>query len=392
MRILFLSFYYEPDLSAGSFRNTSLVNVLQQQLGEGSYIDVITTFPNRYASFSVDAPINEKLGCVHIHRIELPSHKSGMFDQSKAFLVYARCVLKIVSSNKYDIVYASSSRLMTAFLGAYISRRKKIPLYLDIRDIFVDTIKDVLPQKFSWIFKLLFSLVERFTFSSAKKINIVSEGFLPYFKQRFSQIPISIFTNGIDDEFLDAQPKLSTSVNREVIQVLYAGNVGEGQGLHNIIPALACMLEGRVHFKVIGSGGRLDQLKSQLAVANCKNVELCEPLNRHELIEAYRSADVLFLHLNNYDAFEKVLPSKIFEYAAMGKPIWAGVGGFAASFIGKHISNSAVFIPCDKNDAIKAFHRLIIKTEPREDFISKYSRINIMQSMALDVIQVAGRA
>jgi len=31
-------------------------------------------------------------------------------------------------------------------------------------------------------------------------------------------------------------------------------------------------------------------------------------------------ADVLFLHLNAYKAFEKVLPSKIFEYAATGRP------------------------------------------------------------------------
>lgn len=389
LRILFLSFYYQPDLCAGSFRNISLVQALQQQLPDGSSIDVITTLPNRYANFSADAQDYEILGSVRIHRVGLPSHDSGMIDQSKAFLVYARNVVKLVANQEYDIVYASSSRLMTAALGAYVARKKKISLYLDIRDIFADTIKDVLPKKISWFLEFLFSRLEKWTVSRATKVNVVSEGFIPYFEQRYPRLDLSKFTNGIDDEFLHAQPMLSTPFDGKVIQVLYAGNMGEGQGLHNIIPALASKLEGRVTFKLIGNGGRLEQLKSAITSMGCNNVELCPPLNRQELIEAYRNADVLFLHLNNYDAFKKVLPSKLFEYGAMGKPIWAGVGGFAAEFINQNITNSAVFSPCDHEHAVQVFASLVMITEPRHSFTNKYGRVNIMQAMADDVIQTA---
>jgi len=59
----------------------------------------------------------------------------------------------------------------------------------------------------------------------------------------------------------------------------------------------------------------------------------------------------LFLHLNAHAAFEKVLPSKIFEYAH-GKPIWAGVAGHAARFIASEVPNAAVFAPCNVPDAI----------------------------------------
>ena len=38
---------------------------------------------------------------------------------------------------------------MTAALGAWIARRKRARLYLDIRDIFVDTIGDMLPSAFA---------------------------------------------------------------------------------------------------------------------------------------------------------------------------------------------------------------------------------------------------
>ena len=49
----------------------------------------------------------------------------------------------------------------------------------------------------------------------------------------------------------------------------------------------------------------------------------------------YDKASILFLHLNDYEAFYKVLPSKIFEYATTGKPIIAGVNGFAKDVISK---------------------------------------------------------
>ena len=81
---------------------------------------------------------------------------------------------------------------------------------------------------------------------------------------------------------------------------------------------------------MIGDGSRKAAL--DLAVAGLDNVELRPPMARTQLLEAYRSADVLFLHLGAVPAFEKVLPSKLFEYAALGKPILAGVAGPRGGF------------------------------------------------------------
>ena len=56
LKILVLSFYYQPDLSAGSFRTTALVQALSAILPGDAQIDVITTMPNRYISFSEKVP------------------------------------------------------------------------------------------------------------------------------------------------------------------------------------------------------------------------------------------------------------------------------------------------------------------------------------------------
>jgi hypothetical protein len=392
MRILILSFYYSPDLCAGSFRASALVKALLLQLDKGSVIDVMTTMPNRYSSFESSAEEYEEHPQLNIYRIPLPSHQSGMVDQSFSFLAFAKAVIAKTKDQGYAFVFATSSRLMTAALGAYIARKKNLGLYLDIRDIFVDTINDVMPGKAAFFLKPFLSIVERFTISRALNVNLVSEGFRSYFCASYPEQNYSFFTNGIDDEFLEAisigQDVVVKEPNR-IITVLYAGNMGEGQGLHVIIPELAKRLEGEVTFRLIGDGGRKAYLERNLADAGCRNVELLPPVPRDQLIKEYQRADVLFLHLNNYQAFEKVLPSKLFEYGAFGKPIWAGVAGYAAQFIEDEMVNAVVFRPCDVVDAVSAFRKLNMSDVFRESFIKKYSRINIMNDMAADILNVA---
>jgi len=387
MKLLVLSFYYAPDLSAGSFRTTALVRSLAA--AQDHEIDVITALPNRYRSFSVAAPQHEVQGNVRIQRLALPQHSSGMLDQSRAFASFSVQVLRCIRGRRYNLVYATSSRLMTAALGALVARRVGGRLYLDIRDIFVDTIKDVLPRRFGTVTHPAFALLERWTMNRADRINLVSPGFADYFRSRYPDKAFSFFTNGVDDEFVAAAtaPVAPREVRRGPATILYAGNLGEGQGLHAIVPALARALQGRARFVIIGDGGRREMLIAGLAGVD--NVELRDPVNRDALIAAYREADVLFLHLNEHDAFRKVLPSKLFEYAATGKPILAGVAGQAAEFIREQIDNAAVFPPCDATRAVAAFDSLVLRHTPRPTFVEKYARARIMAAMAEDILGTA---
>ncbi|SRR6266581_724930 len=393
MRILVLSFYYPPDLSAGSPRIAALVDELRDQMPAGSHIDVVTTLPNRYSSFAADAPSHEERPGVSIHRIALRRHNSGMLDQSLAFWRFARVALVTIKNRKYDLVFATSSRLMTAALAGWVARREKARLYLDIRDIFVDTIKDVLPRAVARPLKHMSSALERLVMRRADKVNLVSPAFLDYFAARYPGQRFSCFTNGVDDAFARAAPAASCPSPRhagaDTITVLYAGNIGEGQGLHLIVPALARQLGGRAQFRIFGDGGRRGELIMALQAGRITNVEVLPPVDRGRLLEAYRTSDVLFVHLNDYPAFERVLPSKLFEYAAMGKPVLAGVSGFAAGFVQSEIENAAVFRPCDVAGAIRALNALRLEDAPRAGFVAKYTRTAISRRMAQDVLSVA---
>ncbi len=389
MKLLILSLYYPPDLSAGSFRCAALVEALAPQREAGLEIDVLTSMPNRYHSMREAAPTEERHTGLRVRRVALPAHQSGMLDQSRAFMTFARAVLRQVETENYDAIFATSSRLMTAALAAHIARRKRLPLYLDIRDLFTDTIGDLFAGSTMKMSLPFVRLLERRTFRTARRISIVSDGFTDHIRGVAPAVPLRSFTNGIDDEFLVKDFTKGDKKPGELPLILYAGNIGEGQGLNHIIPQAAALLAKKARFRVIGDGGRLNQLVEALAAAKV-DVELLPPVPRAQLHDHYREADILFLHLNDYPAFEKVLPSKIFEYGATGKPILAGVGGFAARFLQDALPQATgVFSPLDANGLVAAFDSLA-STPPssidRTLFREKYSRRSIMSVMADDIV------
>lgn len=393
MKILFLSYYFYPDLSAGSFRSKALVDALIANGNEKIHVTVITTFPNRYDSYKEgdDRKIFSKN--LDIIRVPVPTHEGKIIGQIKGFILYYCAVIKHVKTKKYNLVFATSSRLMTAFLGARVSKMLNVSLYLDIRDIFPDTIKHLFSTRVGNVVGSIFSYIERWTIKSAKHINLVSRGFEEYFLKIAPNLHFSFYTNGIDDEFIglqcDARQKTS-ELNEKI--VLYAGNIGFGQGLHLILPKLAQKTVGRFKFRVVGDGGMLSDLKNKISSLGISNIEIIMPMTRDKLLAEYTGADVLMLHLNKLPAFEKVLPSKIFEYAATDKPILAGVSGYAAKFLRDEVVDGIMlFEPCDIEAAELRLDNQKFTPISRANFIEKYKRTKIMSAMALDVLSFADK-
>lgn len=383
MRILLLSFYFEPDLSAGSFRMAGLVEALQRQIGPEVRIDVMTTQPNRYASYSQAALPEEVRGAVTVKRFALPAHRSGFLDQSRAFAAYAYQVIKATRGSQYDLVFATSSRLFTATLGAFVASRVRAPLYLDIRDIFVDTLQDVLSPLASRLLLPVFRLVEKLTVRRASHVNLVSAGFLEYFRDRYPTACFSVIPNGIDDLFMGVDYAKEAAGPKTI--VLYAGNIGEGQGLVRIIPGLARAFRESHEFWIVGDGGQRSQLES--ATADLSNVKIMSPVSRKDLLALYRCCDILFLHLNDYPAFRKVLPSKLFEYAVTGKPIVAGVAGYAALFL-QQVRGAMVFQPCHVEEGVATIRDVKPGPVSRQPFVERYSRAQLMQELAISLLMV----
>lgn len=388
MRLLFLSYYFEPDLSAGSFRNTALFKALLKKVSKDDTIHVVTTMPNRYASYQVDSLEHEVGDNYVIDRIKTPKHASGIIDQIKSYSAYFKKCKKLIKGKKYDMVYASSSRLMTAFLGKRSAAKSKCPLYLDIRDIFVDGMKRTFKNNklVQWPLVMILTPIEKYTFRNANHINLVSEGFNYYFS-RYSKPEYSYYTNGIDEIFLEATKNLKEHMTTKPYNVVYAGNIGSGQGLEQVIPEAARLIGTDYKFLLIGDGTTKDLLFKKIDELKVKNVQVLNPVSRNELIDYYKKADFFFFHLNGeQEHLSYVLPSKMFEYGAFDVPIIAGVRGFPRQFIETNIKNVILFEPGNVEELVEKMKSFDYVTEHRASFIEKFTRSNIMAQMADDIL------
>ena len=394
MKIVFFTFYYPPDLCAGSFRAVALARALAKKLRTNDELHVITTHTNRYASHRVEAEDIEVDGKVTIHRIAVPGHQSRMISQMRTFAVFAFSAYRLCKKLKPDFLIGTTSRLMTGILTSLSARFQQRNYYIDLRDIFSETISDLLTRRSRLLgnaIKPVFTFLEKRVFNNASGVNIVSEAFTEYFQaEGIDTSNWTFFPNGVDQEFLDFPP-VSNSANGRIKTILYAGNIGSGQGLETVIPVAAKRLGSGYRFVVVGDGSTISLLRKAIKRESVVNVELLPPVGRSELVKYYRDADILFLHLNNIPALRRVLPSKIFEYAALKKPIVAGLSGYSAQFLRDHVPYAFLFDPGDSKGAVSCVLNAVESSVPEDvvsEFVMTYSRVVIMDQMANQLISM----
>ena len=147
MKFCFFTFYYPPDLSAGSFRSKALVESLITQMDSKDSLVVITTFPNRYKSYEVETETLTEKRNLKIFRIRLPKHSGSMLSQAFSFSFYFFLAIKTCYKERPDYLIGTSGRLMTAILTWLASFLIRKPYAIDLRDIFSETISDIFNKK-----------------------------------------------------------------------------------------------------------------------------------------------------------------------------------------------------------------------------------------------------
>ena len=139
MKILLITQYFPPDLSAGSFRMSSLVDEISNSLTNDDMLEVYTAYPHRYDDYRKQKIFNKGIN-VKLNRIKLLKHKNNKFLQILNYVIFFLWVIFKTRNKKYNKIFTTSSKLMTSFLGSIISKNKKIKFYCEFRDNFIQSI------------------------------------------------------------------------------------------------------------------------------------------------------------------------------------------------------------------------------------------------------------
>ena len=382
IKILYLTFHFAPELGPAATRNTAIVKSLEKR-GTVSQIDVFTTTPNRWGmkiSAIDDTDCSEK--------IKIFRHKTTFFwhntlFQSFEFLLYANFVRKKIKNNNYNLVFASSSKMGTAVLGAMISQNKRVPFYLDVRDIFILSIEAYLKSRLFYPLKIILKKIYFYAISKANRINCVSPGFVKIMSQINAEAEISVIHHGIKQIHKDNGTPIKLETEKKYI--LYSGNIGLGQGLTSVVRRLAEILPSEFKLCIYGDGSEKNNI-AQLT-EKLDNVELHAPIHLHDLQSKYNDAELLILSLNPSSVFSSSIPSKLFDYLATDKPIFAFCSGATKKFVEQHKIPGVFFVDdFDQNNLLVAFRQCIGIRYDRGIFSELWDHSKQISKMTDDIL------
>ena len=257
-----------------------------------------------------------------------------------------------------DLIVITVPALPTVVAGWTLSRLRRVPLIVEMRDAWPDLARD---SKVSTglLSRLMESLVTG-TQRAADLVVTVTEGFAERLGERGIS-RVDVVGNGVPLAEIPAVPGRGRTAGS--LNVLYLGNHGESQGLETVIRAAALVRgapEG-IDVRLVGAGTR----RAALAALNDSlgaPVQMLEPVHGAELRDQYAWADTCLVTLRpDWPSFEWTVPSKTYELLAVGRHVTGIVMGEAARIL--EDSGAATLVAADPESLAALWRRLAREPE-----------------------------
>lgn len=357
MKILIITRHFPPDSGALSYRMIHLAGILAKKYD----LTVISSQPNRYNS-KIKYNTTETKDGYTIKRIWsgviFKGHgklQRGLTEMLGALWMTLFCLFKF---NRYDAVFVSSPPLLFTIPGVFLEILFGKKLIVDVRDLWVDWIEETKIIKYKYIIKIL-KKYEKFLFTKAFYISTATNSFRKIIINRHKYDPskISLVYNGIDEIFSDFSSNERTcSIGISKIKIVYAGNLGPSQNLLSIIDGMSATVKEfpNVEFLLVGDGGQYNSL----AGYNDESIKVLKRVDRFELRKIYSEANALLVHLAKLEVYKHTVPSKIFEYLYLRRPIICGLVGEAKD-ICEQYGDCYNFLPEDSVSLFNAIKRFV---------------------------------
>ena len=375
MRILFFSHYFPPERNVPASRTHEHC---KRWVAAGHDVIVVTCAPHHpsgaiYHGYRNRLRRLEEMDGIRVVRcLTFLSANEGKWRRGLSYLFYlvaASCCA--LMERRPDIVIATSPQLFCGLAGVVTSKVLGRPLVLEIRDLWPESVLAVGAMNDGIVVRMLESLEKRM-YRAARHIVTVGEGYRQrLIRQSVSPERLSVVMNGVDRELFyprarDERISGSLGIAGRFV-VSYCGTIGMAHGLDVVIRAAAVLRSlGRTEivFLLVGEGAALERLRREAARARLDNVVFAGALDRTMIPAVLSISDGCLIHLRKSSTFSSVMPSKVFEAAAMARPIILGVRGFAQDFVMEAGCGLCVE-PEDEKELVEAVLRLASDSELR---------------------------
>ena len=342
MRILILTQYFPPEIGGPQTRLQSFAIELKAL---GHDVEVVTALPNYptgkiFAGYQGCFYRREVRNGIVTHRVWVYPAMGGGIRRMLNYVSFTfSSLFGLFRSAKPDCIFVESPPLFLS-IPAYIAGMFwRAPFIFNVADLWPDIILEGGFLKRGPILNLFYAL-ERWSYSKAEVITVVTEG-LRDALLRNKSVPVEkllLLPNGVDTALYRPRPsdesfKRTLGLTGKRV-ILWAGTIGHAHGLEHVLQA-AKLLEYRpeVHFLFVGDGSAKAHIQKLCAAMNLHNVTFREPVPLDQLPPYFSIAEIGLSSLLNLPLYDGARPSKFFPVLASGKPLLFAGRGEAARLI-----------------------------------------------------------
>ncbi len=354
MHILFLTDNFPPEVNAPASRT---FEHCREWVRSGARVTVVTGNPNFPEGRLMAGhrnrlwPQRETVEGIEVVRVwSYISANEGFAKRIVDYVSFAAMAFFGGLRVKADVIVATSPQFFTSWAGWALSKVKRRPWIFELRDLWPESIVAVGAMKPGRLLDFL-EKIELGLYRDADLVIPVTDAFKANLVRRGIPVEkIEVVTNGVAMEQFSARPKDEALLARLGLTgksvVAYIGTHGAAHALDFIVES-AADASPRFHFLFVGAGSEKARVVARAKDLGLTNCTFVDPVPKAKVVGYIASCDVMLVPLKRSATFKTVIPSKIFEAAAMRRPILLGVEGQAKEIIDEFGAGLS-FVPEDK--------------------------------------------
>jgi glycosyltransferase involved in cell wall biosynthesis len=267
------------------------------------------------------------------------SNHDGFIKRSGLFLLFAVRSIGLALTEKYDLVFATSTPLTAGIPGIFGRWLRRKPFVFEVRDLWPELPKAMGVIRNPVVLGLL-SLLEWVSYHSANRLVGLSPGICEgMYKRGVRKDAVIMIPNGCDLSLFDRSCEgwRPPGVKSSDLLAVFAGTHGIANGLDAVLDAAEVLkARGRDDIKLvlIGQGKLKPILQKRARDEGLENVVFHDPVSKSCLSGLIAVTDVGMQILADCPAFYYgTSPNKFFDYIAAGLPVLNNYPGWLADMI-----------------------------------------------------------